>query len=39
MVSDTGYKKERLMTDTIASNMGKEFSNILNGFEKNIIDL
>ncbi|MBT3312454.1 MAG: hydrogenase iron-sulfur subunit [Desulfobacterales bacterium] len=39
MISDAGYKKERLMTYTIASNMGKEFSNILNDFEKNIIDL
>lgn len=34
-----GFEKERLKISTLASNMGKEFANILVGFEKEIHDL
>lgn len=34
-----GFEKKRLKISSIASNMGKEFANILMGFEKEIHDL
>lgn len=37
MLSATGFEPERLLTKTLASNMGKEFAEIAGDFEKRII--
>jgi coenzyme F420-reducing hydrogenase delta subunit len=39
MFSRIGFEKERLLIQTLASNMGAEFSQIVNGFEKIIVEL
>lgn len=38
-IAKIGFEKERLQISSLASNMGKEFANILVGFEKVIHDL
>ncbi|MDM8526049.1 hydrogenase iron-sulfur subunit [Desulfococcaceae bacterium HSG8] len=39
ILSETGFESERLLIRTLASNMAKEFADIVNGFEKTILDL
>jgi len=39
MFSRTGFEKERLLIQTLASNMGTEFAQIVNRFEESIVAL
>ena len=39
ILSQIGFEKERLALKSLASNMGMEFSEIVNGFEKKIVEL
>lgn len=39
LLSGTDFEKDRLIVGTLASNMGKEFADIVNGFEKSIREL
>ena len=34
-----GYEKERILMETLASNMGTEFAEIVKGFEEKIVKL
>ncbi len=39
ILSDAGFEKERLLIETLAANMGKEFSEITMRFKKKILEL
>jgi len=39
ILSQIGFDKERLVLKSLASNMGMEFAEIVNGFEKMIVEL
>jgi len=39
ILSQIGFEKERLALKSLASNMGMEFAEIVNGFEKKIVEL